>query len=147
MSHVHVVATVLVLAGALSPEAQEKVPTRSTTARLVYLGGIQVCDMLHGAGVVSIVPLLNHGVKQVSKHLEASGMMCSTADPAPHEAPATSSAQSHCQCGGCGSRGAAEGVWGPLCILQCNGNPWGQHCPGKWGSGARRRRLQGSRNS
>lgn len=87
------------LAGTLSPEAQGKAPTCSTAARLTHLGGIQVCDVLHGAGVVSVVPLLNHWVKQVSKHLEASRMTCSTADPAPHEAPATRLAQSRCQCG------------------------------------------------
>ena len=50
-------------------------PVCSTTAWPAHLVGIQVCDVLHGAGVVSVVPLLNHRVKQVSKHLEASRMM------------------------------------------------------------------------
>lgn len=110
---------------ALSPEAWGRGPMCSTTAWLAHLGGIQVCDVLHGAGIVSVVPLQNHRVKQVSKHLEGNGTMCSTADPVPNEAPAMSLAQSCCQCGGRGSRGAAEGGWGPLCILQCNSNPWG----------------------
>lgn len=58
-----------------TPKAQGRTPLCSITVQLLHLCGIQVCAVLHGAGVVSIVPLLNHGVKQVSKHLEASGTM------------------------------------------------------------------------
>lgn len=66
----------LVLAGPY-PEAQGRTPPCSTAVQLLHLCAIQVCDVLHGAGVVSVVPLLDHRVKQVGKHLETSGTMYS----------------------------------------------------------------------
>lgn len=106
------------------PKAQGKTSMCSSTVQLLHLCGIQVCDVLHGAGVVSIVPLLDHGVKQVSKHLEASGTMYSNVLHVLHGAPATSLAGPHCQCG-------------RQCVPQCNSNS-----QDKWS-----RRLQSSRNS
>lgn len=50
-------------------------PGRAPCAQLLHLCGVQVCEVLHGAWVEAIVPLLDHGVEYVSKHLEASRMM------------------------------------------------------------------------
>lgn len=47
-------------------------PQGQGTRHRAHLGGVQVRDVLHGAGVVPVVPLLDHGVKQLCKHLEGS---------------------------------------------------------------------------
>lgn len=122
------------------PKAWGSVPMHSTAARLVHLGGIQVCDVLHGAGVVSVVPLLNHGVKQVCKHLKARGTMCGTAHPASRGALPRAQRSPTALRGGQRVAGAAV----------CPATQWqpiGTTLPGQGGSGARRGRLQGSRNS
>lgn len=35
-----------------------------------YLAGVQVGGVLHGAGVVAVVPLFDDGVKQVCEYLK-----------------------------------------------------------------------------
>lgn len=93
------------------PRGPGKDTMGGTAARPAHLGGIQVCGVLHGAGVVPVVPVLNHGVKQVSKHLEVSSTVCSTAEPAPRS-PARSSARSCCWHQGTWQQGRPAGERG-----------------------------------
>lgn len=45
---------------------------KSEVGYLTYLAGIQVGGMFHRSGVISIVSLLDHRVKQLSKYLRGS---------------------------------------------------------------------------